>query len=297
MRQGSVLRPLLFVLLTGVLPRIVIKSVTPENQMSMSLYADDTSTLVATRARGDTDKIMQETATVIEAYSKENRLCLNAGKTQVLRLFHKETSPSDTLNLLGVEINKSAGFGAHHKSMLSDLRRRIGVIRRLATRMSNGKLLTEIVRSLVIGKLQTSAWVTRSARLHPGSQHKDDMTTQVILNDLARTLLGVKRADRYKTSDLLDRAGVPTLNEIVIRQSCIAAWKAEQGGLLKDALEAFDDRTRSWSKDMRRPASSTCNPATNTAMAWNASQALREAKTLQQARTAAKTLATSARHF
>ena len=81
-RQGSVLRPLLFVLLTGVLPRIVIKSVTPENQMSMSLYADDTSTLVATRAWEDTDRTMQETATVIEEYSKKNGPCLNAGKTQ-----------------------------------------------------------------------------------------------------------------------------------------------------------------------------------------------------------------------
>ena len=113
------------------------------------------------------------------------------------------------------------------------------------------------------------------------------------MNDLAQLLLGVKRADRYKTSDLLDRAGVPTLNEIVVRQSCIAAWKAEQGGPLNDALEAFDDGTRGSSNDMRRPASSRRQPAQNMAMAWNVSQSLRQAKTLQQARTAAKILATS----
>ena len=196
-RQGSVLGPLLFVLLTGDLPRTVVRSVTSENHVSMGLNADDTSALVATRSWEDTDGIMQETATVIEEYSKENGLCLNAGKTQFLK-----TSPTDTLNLLGVELNKSAEFSAHHKSMLADLRRRVGAIRRLATRMSNGKLLSEIARSLVVGKLQTNAWVTRRARVHAGPQPGCDATTQVILNDLARLLLGVKRADRYKTSDI-----------------------------------------------------------------------------------------------
>ena len=296
-RQGSVLGPLLFVLLTGDLPRNVFNSVTPESQMSMSLYADDTSTLVATRAWEDTEQIMQETAKVIEDYSKENGLCLNASKTQVLKLSHRETSTSDTLDLLGVKINKSAGFSAHHEGMLADLRRRVGVIRRLATKMSNSKLLSEIAKALVIGKLQTNAWVTRCARFAPGPLHGCDKATQVILNDLARLLLGVKRSERYKTSDLLDRAGVPTLNEIVIRQSCVAAWKAEQGGPLHDALEAFDDRTRGSSHDMRRAASSRCNPACNMAMAWNACESLRQAKTLQQAQTAAKKLARSFRHF
>ena len=261
------------------------------------LYADDTSTLVATKAWEDTDKIMQETATVIEEYSKENGLCLNAGKTQILKLSHKETSPTDTLNLLGIKINKSVGFSAHHEGMLADLRRRVGVVRRLATKMSNGKLLSEIAKSLVIGKLQTSAWVTRQARFAPGPQHGSDRSAQVILNDLARLLLGVKRADRYRTSDLLDRAGVPTLNEIIVRQSCVAAWKAEQGGPLNDALEAFDDRTRGSSKDMRRATSSRCIPACNMAMAWNASETLRQAKTLQQAKTAARVTARGVRHI
>ena len=119
----------------------------------------------------------------------------------------------------------------------------------------------------------------------------------MILNDLARLLLGVKRADHYKTSDLLDRAGVPTLNEIVVRQSCVAAWKAEQGGPLNDALVAFDDRTRGSSHDMRRAASARCQPACNMATAWNVSESLRQAKNLQQAKTAAKKLARSVRHF
>ena len=108
--------------------------------------------------------------------------------------------------------------------MLTDVRRRIGVIRRLATRISNGKLLSEIARSLVIGKLQTNAWETRCARFNLGPQHGGDTTAQVILNDLGKLLLGVNSADCYT---------------------------------------------------------------------WNASQSLREAKTLQQAQTAAKAFAIS----
>ena len=66
---------------------------------------------------------------------------------------------------------------------------------------------------------------------------------------------------------------------------------------MNEALEAFDDRTRGSSHDMRRAASARCNPACNMALAWNVSEPLRQAKTLQQAQTAAKKLARSVRHY
>ena len=66
---------------------------------------------------------------------------------------------------------------------------------------------------------------------------------------------------------------------------------------MNDALEAIDDRTRGSSHNMRRAASARCLPACNMASAWNASESLRLAKTLEQAKTSAKMLARSARHF
>ena len=63
-------------------------------------------------------------------------------------------------------------------------------------------------------------------------QHGEDLAAQRVMNDLTRTLLGVKRADRHKTSDLSDRACVLTVNQIVVQQSAMAAWKTANGGPL-----------------------------------------------------------------
>ena len=118
-----------------------------------------------------------------------------------------------------------------------------------------------------------------------------------MLNDLGRLLLGIKRADRYKIEDIADKAGVPTLNEIVVRQSAMASWKATNGGALEDLLQTYDDRTRGSADNLRKPISQRCNASSNMCRAWNASSSLREAKTIVDARRAARVLAKTVRHL
>ncbi|QQP56886.1 Hypothetical protein FKW44_001707 [Caligus rogercresseyi] len=144
-------------------------------------------------------------------YSRDNALHLNVEKTQILHLKNPQTI--GTLGLLGVEIDRNGAFGTHHANVLNELRRRTGAIRRLASVLPRGKLLNEIARALVIGKLNVCAWVTRrsqgyqdQSRREPGAG--DNAAVQVILNDLARTLNGVRRSDRIRASDLLDRCGL-----------------------------------------------------------------------------------------
>ena len=296
-RQGSVLGPLLYILLTGDLPRMVTEKVEPAAQVATKLYADDTSAMSASKSWELTDKAMDEIAANLEGYADNNGLCLNKGKTQTLRIGHKDTLATDTLNVLGVELNRSGGFTKHHSKMLTDLRQRAGAIRRLATVMPRGKLLSELARSLVVGKLQCNAWITREARLNPKPHHGDDISTQRIMNDLARTLLGVKRIDHHRVSYLADRASLPTVNQVVVKGSALAAWKAENGGPLADLLEPHDGRTRGSSNNLRRPTSVRCQAAVNMAASWNNSAGLREAKTLIEAKRAANRLALKVRHI
>ena len=87
------------------------------------------------------------------------------------------------------------------------------MVRCLAAQLPRGKLLSEIGSSLVVGRLQSSAFVTRHMRLN--SQTNDQTNkgpAQVVLNDLARVLLGVRRTDHYKVADLVDKSGLPTVN-------------------------------------------------------------------------------------
>ena len=265
-------------------------------QTTVSLYADDTSSVTASESWEDVERGMREVATNLEKYSSENGLCLNVGKTQTMKLCAKEAI--NKLKILGVEVDKTLSFSSHHTTMLADLRRRVGIVRRLATKLSRGRLLSEIARSLVIGKVQCNAWVTRRARFSPQQPRTgEDVATQRTLTELARTLIGARRADRLIVSDLADKAALPTLNEIVIKQAAVAAWKTVKGGALQDLLLLYDKRTRGRMRNLRRPSSNRCVAATNMADVWNASVQLRSAKTLTQAKMVAKKFASTLRHI
>ena len=186
---------------------------------------------------------------------------------------------------------------------MADIKRQIGVVRRMRAKVSRGPFLSEITKALVIGKLQTCAWITRQARISSDQSHanlsvpKSEAEVQVIINDLARVLFGKRRADQERVSDLLDKTSLPTMNEVVVRQSAMAAWKSQrdQNGPLGAILKPFDSRTRGSSLELRRPISVNSVAALNMASAWNACCQLREATNSSQAKKAAKQLATASR--
>ena len=91
-------------------------------------------------------------------------------------------------------------------------------------------------------------------------------------------------------SDLAARAKLPTLNEVVTKQSAISAWRSQNGGLLDDILVPYDERTRGASLKWKWSVSTRCVAARNLALTWNSSDELRSAQTLNHAKVAAKKL-------
>ena len=146
-----------------------------------------------------------------------------------------------------------------------------------------------------MGKVQTNAFVTRQARLQAGPMNAEDTATQRVLNDVYRVITGLKRTDHVRVADLAARAKLPTLNEVVTKQSAISAWRSQNGGPLDDILAPYDERTRGASLKWKRPVSTRCVAARNLTLTWNSSEELRSAQTLNQAKVAAKKLAQSVR--
>ena len=98
-------------------------------------------------------------------------------------------------------------------------------------------------------------------------------------------------------ADLAARAKLPTLNEVVTKQSAISAWRSQNGGPLDDILVPFDERTRGASLKWKRPVSTRCVAARNLSLTWNASEELRSAQTINHAKVAAKKLSQSVRYL
>ena len=49
---------------------------------------------------------------------------------------------------------------------------------------------------------------------------------------------------------------LPTVNQVVVRQAAVAAWKSTNGGTIQEVLELYDNsQDKGSSKDMRKPTS------------------------------------------
>ncbi|QQP54199.1 Hypothetical protein FKW44_006953 [Caligus rogercresseyi] len=59
--------------------------------------------------------------------------------------------------------------------------------------------------------------------LGPNAAHR---AIQVALNDAARSIFGCKRRDHIHVGDLLERAGLPSLNEVAAKAVTLVTWNA-----------------------------------------------------------------------
>jgi len=116
---------------------------------------------------------------------------------------------------------------------------------------------------------------------------------QVLMNDAARAMIGVRRADKLSVATVLDRAGITSLNRAAFRSAALLAWSAANNSrhplakILADLTP--DSRTRAATSHALLPVpprmASVSVIVANSVKAWNSSVNLRQAKTKKQAKT------------
>ena len=229
----------------------------------------------------------------LQTYSVNSFLQLNDGKTQVMPIGRGCPSVFPDaprfVTLLGLRIDSLLRFSSEHKEVISLVKGRIGIIRRLQAHLPRGRLLCQIADALVVSRISYAAWLTVEATFPVKEARTTPHPLQSLLNSLARTLLGVRLADRLRSVDLLDRSGLPSLNQLVIRSAAMAAWQASRGGPLSHLLVCHSDRSRGAANNLRVAADNSIG-AQNMTACWNASEALRNATTYHSAKVAAHKL-------
>ena len=236
-RQGSILGPLLYLILVADMPDCL-----GIGEDYNSGYADDTA-IWAIGNLAHVRRTLNERAETFLRFATGNGLVLNASKTQLLvggkvrpadledfsvQVGAVEVRPSSELELLGVKFDSKLSTSPHDTALAKSAHERASLIAKIAHYIPRGAYLSQLAKALLVGKVSYALAAVASPRLDPGATKLTAACkpVQVALNDVARTILGKKRDDHIEASILLHRAGIPSYNNLIVRAMAMEAWKA-----------------------------------------------------------------------
>jgi hypothetical protein len=313
-RQGSILGPLLFIILvSGMAKFLSIKE--GEN----IVYADNSNVWQTGNNVEEVVRKLTAKAALFVEYTRSMGLSMNAAKTQLLLSTHagnvsevtvevdgNTIHPGNVMKLLGVRYDRKLTTDPHVKSLLAAVRQRASVVARLANHLPRGAYLRQLSYGLVMGKFSHAL----AAGARPRLEHEDNASViwnkiQVAFNDVARSITGAWGRDHINIKDLLDFAGIESANRMVVKAIAAETWSCYHSNDGKDGAQnhvgsiLFTDNKTATAKSTQSartgqitvPLRGGDTFVTHAAHVWNRSATLRHAPTKAAAKKAASDLA------
>jgi hypothetical protein len=197
LRHGSILGPLLFIILTSGMAEFL--GVQEEKNI---VYADDSNVWQTGKNMEEVVRKLAEKAALFVEYTMSMGLSMNAAKTQLLLPSHagnvSETTvevdgntihPGDVIELQGVRYDRKLTTTPHIKSLLAAVRQRASVVARFTNHLLRGAYLRQLSYGLVMGKFSHAL----AAVARPRLEHEDTASVtwskiKVVFNDVARSI-------------------------------------------------------------------------------------------------------------
>ena len=314
-RQGSILGPILFLILMADLPNVLGVC-----ESFLIGYADDVAIWVSAKNPAEVRDLLTKHAANFAHFASERGLVLNAGKTQLMWVGGKarenssimvdgiSVAPCRTIELLGVTMDDKLSLSPHMTAVAQATRCKAAMVARLASHLPRGKYLSLLAKGIVLGKVGYAVAAVTAPRLEedhtcPSVSAK---AVQVALNNVARSITGAKRKDHVRIPELLAKAEIPSLNSIAVRAVAMEAWKAHHssdgpngsmnpvGNLLFSNKGDRSTRAAAMGTIPLPLLTKADTFVWHAATVWNNSKALREAPTKGAAIMVAKSLAKQA---
>jgi hypothetical protein len=200
----------------------------------------------------------------------------------------------------------------HSKEVATLAKQRAGVVARLAHYIPRGRYLRQLAQGLFVGKLGHALPAVVAPRLQgeDGKGSAPYRAVQVSMKNVCRTLTGARAKDRRRVADVLEDARFKSANEMVVEATATEAWKAyvsKDGGTgERNPVGQLIFGPRCGVPENVRPTRSVAAGilpidlrgqdtfVTHASELWNQAPLLRVAKTLSEAKRAAKLLAKAA---
>jgi hypothetical protein len=313
-RQGSILGPILFIILTSGMASFV--GVEGDENI---IYADNSNIWQTGITKEDVARQLTEKAALFVEYTRKMDLSMNASKTQLLfssragnvtetpvEMDGSVIHPVDAIELLGVRYDRKLSTAPHMKALLAAVRQRASVVARLANHLPRGEYLQQLSYGLVVGKFSHALAAVARPRLGP-----EDNTSviwsgiQVAFNDVARSITCARRQDQVRIEDLLARAGLESANRKVVKAiaaktlGCFYSDDGRNGARNHVGRLLFTDKRMGTAKTTRSaktglvkvPLRGADTFVTQAAHVWNGSATLQQATTKAKAKKAASDFA------
>ena len=223
--QGSVISPLLFLIMVADLEEWVSEGKT-------LTYADDTTCYAAAASEEEVRRILHKSAGEILSFMSATLLAANPTKTKFMMFSKKRQDPlavgdamieeSTEEELLGMTFNKRLTWGAHLDKIEPELRKRIGILRRLSFHLPVG-VLVQMIQPIFTSKLLYGLQLLVS---DPSSQDSSYSKLQNLHRQAMKAALRMSRGPSGITDEeLLERTGQKSLKSHVLSSLGCMAWK------------------------------------------------------------------------
>ena len=223
--QGSCLSPLLYVTLVADLDEWISGG-------TIVAYADDTTIYCEGQTKEEVREVLEKAAKEILLFFQATSLAANASKTKFIMFGRHKEKPimigntlieeSGTEELLGFTYNKALNWKDQLSKMEKELRKRIGILRRLTWHLPH-KVVTEMIEPIFTSKLRYGI------ALICNCFDKADVGIKK-LHGLHRGAMkaSLRLGSRHHPSDneLLRKTGQRSVREMVVIATANMAWKA-----------------------------------------------------------------------
>ena len=225
--QGSCLSPLLYITLVADLDEWISKG-------EITAYADDSSIYFASKSRDDVRNTLENAAKEMLSFFQASFLAANESKTKFvmfgrgreeeIRVGSTPICESEKEELLGFIYNKSLTWKDHLEHMEAELRKRIGVIRRLSWHLPTF-VLTKMIEPIFSSKLRYGIEMI-------GNCLDENDTVLKKLHSLHRSAmkasLRMSNKDHPTDAVLLQQTGQKSVVAMAKIATANMAWKAGQ---------------------------------------------------------------------
>ena len=299
--QGSILGPLLFLVMVADLPKYVTSG-TPNAKMMC--YADDSTLYQSAKSKESLKSDLEMMSRKMIKYCNDNGLVINSAKTKLLlsskdnfEMFVGDSivHADPEIRLLGIDYDTNFSTSPYLRQLATEAKSRAAMIYRLSFGVPTN-LLRLLANGLVIGKILAAAPAAIPFKIVYDDRAANLATENInrSIKSVARTITKTSLSDKVSSKSVLEKAGLRTLNEMVASQTALMVWKSNKA---KDPLgrNLFPKRSI-----MRATRSINCVkaiqpvPGNNTlaanlmARTWNSSSELQAVTTIGAARSVAR---------